>query len=322
MVEIIRREDVRPPWAGIAHTFGTELKGASSEEAIKAAGLDWTVEKRPIYLEGTDGQALEIPNKKALVRTDTLDTLSIVTNKYEPHQNIDSFRWMDKLVSDGLMTYEVAGRVGKGQKIWMLGKIGSSEVIKDELMNQYLLLVNPHDGNSWRALFTSVRAICCNMIAWAMREKIGDMFSFRHTGNIEAKLEEAQVIMSAAKEKFAAYDHFIQMTNRIQMDSAKMTDFVKYLFPEPKDIEKHKKTEARRETKRQDIIQLFENGIGQDNPAIRGTGWAAYNAVTEYVNHHRPVRNKEMAAERRFNNVAFGQNVLVQKATQFLLEAA
>lgn len=35
------------------------------------------------------------------------------------------------------------------------------------------------------------------------------------------------------------------------------------------------------------LKELFENGRGNEQPAVRGTWWAAYNAVTEFVTHHR-----------------------------------
>jgi hypothetical protein len=35
------------------------------------------------------------------------------------------------------------------------------------------------------------------------------------------------------------------------------------------------------------IVKLFEGGRGNDRPGVRGTVWAAYNAVTEYLAYER-----------------------------------
>ena len=35
------------------------------------------------------------------------------------------------------------------------------------------------------------------------------------------------------------------------------------------------------------VKSLYESGTGQDIPGVRGTLWAAYNAVTEFVDHER-----------------------------------
>lgn len=54
------------PW----HGLGTKLdKPATAKEAIKAARLDWEVEKKPIhYLDGEDKH--QIPDRFAVIRTD------------------------------------------------------------------------------------------------------------------------------------------------------------------------------------------------------------------------------------------------------------
>jgi len=314
---------IEPSWSKFAHTFGEELSGATSKEAIKAAGLDWQVEKRPIYMESViNGQAIQVPYYSAVVRTDNQEALGIVKNRYQIQQNSQAFDYLDSLVPEGLMKYEVAGQINGGRKIWILGKVGQSEIIKNDVVNQYLMLVNSHDGSSKLSVFyTTVRAICCNMIAWATREMIGHGISLTHTSQIEVRMDEAQEILGAAKEHFSTYEEFIKVASNIQMDSEKLNAFTKAVFPVPKDPEKSKRMETRRAKQRDQIVQLFENGIGMDIPGVAGTGWAAYNAVTEYVNHHRPVRGQANVEEKRFIGTAFGQHHLVQRATNFLLAA-
>jgi hypothetical protein len=41
---------------------------------------------------------------------------------------------------------------------------------------------------------------------------------------------------------------------------------------------------------RETFARIFETGIGLDMPGVTSTTWAAYNAVTEWVDHHRPTR--------------------------------
>lgn len=59
------------------------------------------------------------------------------------------------------------------------------------------------------------------------------------------------------------------------------------------------------ETKRRvfaEVTDLFEgNGMGSKLPGSRGTAWGAYNAVTEYLTHHRG-----RSDENRANNLWFG----------------
>ena len=47
----------------------------------------------------------------------------------------------------------------------------------------------------------------------------------------------------------------------------------------------------------------IENGRGIDLHDVRGTAWAAYNAVTEFVDHYRPVGRGTATAEQKTDDV-------------------
>ena len=74
---------------------------------------------------------------------------------------------------------------------------------------------------------------------------------------------------------------------------------VERLFPDPKeprtamtDPDAFTRWEAQvlaRRAARAKIEELRESGRGASLPESRGTLWGALNAVTEYVDHHRPV---------------------------------
>ena len=99
----------------------------TSGEAIKHAGLDYTVEKRPLFTLDTLNHSgltdliipeLKVPNFFATVRSDTDQFLGIVGNEYEIVQNKDAFSFFDAIVGggDGIL-YETAGALGNGERI-------------------------------------------------------------------------------------------------------------------------------------------------------------------------------------------------------------
>ena len=66
------------------------------------------------------------------------------------------------------------------------------------------------------------------------------------------------------------------------------------------------------------IQPLFEKGRGNDLPGVRGTWWAAYNAVSEYLTHERG-----RAADTRLDSLWFGQGAnLNGRALSVALEMA
>jgi phage/plasmid-like protein (TIGR03299 family) len=220
------------------------------------------------------------------------------------------------------MRYHVAGSLKEGAKIFLLGKIGSVDILPQDQVDKYILLVNTHDGSgSVRALFTAVRVVCENTVNVALREGKGQGLAVRHTGDIMAKIEQSKEIFGIAQRQFHQFEEFAKSTTRIQFDTKKLEDFTNAIIPSPKDPEVMKTTEARREKQRGKIIELFETGQGIEIPNVAGTGWAAFNAVTEYLNYHRPVRGKINQEEKRISQVMLDSPKILQRTTDFLIAA-
>lgn len=74
---------------------------------------------------------------------------------------------------------------------------------------------------------------------------------------------------------------------------------------------------------RQRLIRLFETGRGNAMEGVRGTLWAALNAVAEYVDHERPTRSGEggSAREKRLESSLWGSGArLKERAWRVALE--
>ena len=101
------------PW----HGLGQSVESApTSEDAIVAAGLDWKVEKKPIF----DAQGNQIDNYFANTRDKDNSVLGVVSGRYEIVQNEEAFSFTDSLVDAG-MKYSTAGSLRNGKCIWLLG---------------------------------------------------------------------------------------------------------------------------------------------------------------------------------------------------------
>src|SRR5437899_1521645 len=173
------------PW----HRLGTPVKEAfDAQTALKHGGLDFTVEK--VGIQTLDGAGIE--NRFALRRTDTKDVLGIVTDFYKPLQNREAFSFFDGVFGKGKARYEVAGVLGKGEKVWLLAKLpGDFTVGKQDLVGKWLLLTNGHDTcEPVRAKFTGIRVVCQNTLTAALRGTDSEI-RVQHIGNVPAKLELA-----------------------------------------------------------------------------------------------------------------------------------
>ncbi|HEV8003906.1 MAG TPA: DUF932 domain-containing protein [Planctomycetaceae bacterium] len=136
------------PW----HGLGTRLDNpATAEEAIDAADLNYDVALTPMTT--IDGQP--IPDRRAVVRSDSSSVLGVVGKSYQPVQNRQCFGFLDAVVGDGRLRYHTAGALGQGERVWMLAKLPDEIRVKDsdDVTEQFLLLSNSHDGSSSLRVF-------------------------------------------------------------------------------------------------------------------------------------------------------------------------
>jgi phage/plasmid-like protein (TIGR03299 family) len=265
----------KTPW----HGLGVALEQPpTAAEAIAAAGLQWEVEKQDIYLE--EGEE-PIEDWSAVVRQDTEAVLGVVGNTWRPLQNEEAFAFFDPFIQAGAAQYHTAGSLKEGRYVWVLAKLAGDpmQVAKDDLVERYLLLSNSHDGKAAiNVRFTPVRVVCWNTLTMAESDNASPFLRIRHKGNVQDTLRHVQGVVDVTNRTFAATLEQYRFLASRQVENLQqyIVDVLQVtLDPErpPRAIEP--------------IMALFEEGRGQDNKAIRGTYWAAYNAVTEFVDHQR-----------------------------------
>lgn len=304
------------PW----HALGTKLPApATAREAIQAAHLDYDVTLAALATIG----GIAVPNRKAVVRTDTDDVLGVVGNSYVPVQNRQAFAFLDAIVADGSLRYHTAGALRKGEKVWLLAKLPGQIRVRfsDDVSEKYLLLSNSHDGSSaLRVFFTSIRCVCANTLAMADREGRGDGIAVRHQGDLTSKIRQAREVLGIAARYFDDLENQFDLLARHYPSYAQVSGYFKALYPDPEEG-----NPARSQNVRDELLRLFENGKGQDIPEIKLTSWAMFNALTEYVDHHRPTRAKSEfdRAANRLDSSWFGSGArLKERAFRLAIEAA
>ena len=304
------------PW----HGLGTRLEEpATACEAIDAAGLNYLAELQDI--ETING--VPIPQRKAVIRSDSRDVLGVVGTSYVPVQNHQAFGFLDAIVADGGLRYHTAGALGKGERVWMLAKLPEDIRVKnsDDITEKYLLLSNSHDGSSsLRVHFTPIRVVCANTLAIAARNGRGHGVSIMHKGDLTAKVQQAQEVLGLAKRFYDDAEEEINRLARHYPSPRQLEEYFSQVYPDSPEGES-----TRTKNVRQEMLRLFEEGIGHDIPEIRHSTWTALNAVTEYVDHYRSTRGKTSAdrASNRLESAWFGSGArLKERAWELALQMA
>ena len=272
------------PW----HKLGTRLnEPATAEEAIEAAGLDFTVKLKPVRTT-VDRRSKTIPNTYATIRTDTGGILGVVGSRYQPIQNREAFTFFDSLVGENEAIYHTAGVLGKGERIWILAKLPDYiKVGKKDIVDKYLLLTNSHDGSSVvRAKLTPIRVVCNNTLSVALTGTEQEV-RIRHTASAVDKLEEAHKLLGLTNILYEQLDDIFNTMSLRKISEKQLIDYVKTLVPENPDAT----YQTRNENIRTSILDLHETGLGAD--MARGTMWGAYNAVAEYADHVQASKNPD-----------------------------
>ncbi|HLY10434.1 MAG TPA: DUF932 domain-containing protein [Planctomycetota bacterium] len=285
------------PW----HGLGVALDHpATAEEAMKAAGLDWTVE-----LVSATACGLPIPRAQAVVRSDRQEPLGIAGTRFQPIQNRVAFRFMDHLVGEGKAVYTTAGSLSGGRRVWMLARIpGDLWVTEEDNVGKYLLLVNPHyAGSSCLVFFTGIRAVCDNTVRAAISEAKGSMVRIRHAGDIDAQVEDARRVLGISLKYFDGFQEQAREFARLPLLNEHVARYFESVVPDPQGADP-----SRAKATRDRLLQLFETGKGNALPSVRGSLWAAVNAVAQFVDHERPTRtwSGESEALKRFESAQFG----------------
>ena len=71
----------------------------------------------------------------------------IVSDRYRIVQNEEAFQFTDDLLGEGV-TYETAGSLQGGKKVWMLAKLPEKYIIAGDEVTPYLVFFNSHHGCS------------------------------------------------------------------------------------------------------------------------------------------------------------------------------
>lgn len=276
------------PW----HNLGTILDSPpTTAEALIQAKLDWEVKAAPMYLN--DGT--EVEGQLCNYRTEGMKriTLGTVSPKYEILQNHEAFAPFDEALIGMGWTYETAGAIRDGRRIWILAKAPTEGDLGDnDVVENYGLLMNSHDGSTKvKFMPTNVRVVCNNTLSFALSK--GKNIAIKHTKGVKSRLEEVTKVIKTTNGKL---DEVIY--NYKRMKDLKKFDIVKYFESIEPRLSKRNDIEFNEVTKRkvpnkwkpmfESLNQKFHSGLGNKGESL----WDGFNAVTEHVDHSKALNDK------------------------------
>jgi len=293
----------------------------TSAEAIKHAGLNYTVEKRPLFTYDTENHTgdpdtdilipeIEVPDFYATVRTDTEDVLGVVGNDYEIVQNVNAFDFFDSIVGgkDGIL-YETAGALGKGERIFITAKLPDYiRIGRDDLIEQYLFLTTSHDGyGSITAAFTPIRVVCQNTLNAALRNH-SHSIKIRHTASAVDRLKQAHQLLGVTHLLASELEEVFNNWSRIRITDNAVKRLIQVAMAPNKEV-----LQNLQDGKLDELSTTYNNMVSsvmeyaltnptQQEVTTKGTLFGAYNAVTGYFQNVRNYKDDES----KFKSIMYG----------------
>lgn len=293
------------PW----HELGERVDEAlCSVDAMKLAGLNWSVIQKPIFTE----EGVEIQDFKANTRSKDDKVLGIVTNRYKVVQNSEAFEFTDNLLGNGVR-YETAGSLMEGKKIWLLAKLPEEYMIAGDKVESYLVFSNTHDGSGGiKVAITPVRVVCNNTLNLALHDA-KRIWSTIHVGDINKKLDEARKTLLYAEKYMYKLKVEGEVFRRIPLTDKKVMEYIEQLIPMPDNATKTQETNI--DILRTDMkLRYFE---APDLVDIPKNGWRFINAVSDFATHATPLRKTSSYKENMFIKTVEG-NPLIDKAFEII----
>ncbi len=296
------------PWHGLGVVVE---ESPTSKDALRLAGLNWSVEQRPI--QTVDGVPLN--GFKANVRSTDKKVLGVVTDKYKIVQNDEAFAFTDALLGEGI-TYETAGSLQEGRKVWLLAKLPHKYLISGDEVTPYLVFSNSHDGSgAIKVAMTPVRVVCNNTLNLALAEA-KRCWSTIHTGNLSGKLQDAKQTLLHADAYMQGLAKAFEELRKVKLTDRKVMGYIDILLPE---LDNPTPQQTR------NIVRLKEDMKARyfDAPDLKDVGKNGYrfiNAVSDFATHAKPIRMTRNYQENLFGRTMEG-NALIDRAYGMLRAA-
>ncbi|MDN3588224.1 DUF932 domain-containing protein [Pedobacter aquatilis] len=301
------------------HGLGTIVQDyPTSAEAMKFAGLDYTVEKRPLFtLDGSQMQIekelqgegiglnpqkdIAVPNYAATVRTDNDVVLGVVGKDYHVVQNVDAFTFFDSIVGGGDgIRYETAGALGKGERIFITAKLPDYiRVGKVDLIEQYLFLTTSHDGfGSITAAFTPVRIVCNNTLNAAMKTA-RNAIRIRHSSGASDRLSQAHTLMGISSKLGEQLGEIFNHWSKIRISDPEVKKLIQLAMAPNREVLAKLEQGIEDEASacyRNIVEDVYSYAMGNPSQTLdttKGTVFGAYNAVTGYFQNVRKFKDND-----------------------------
>lgn len=281
----------------------------TKDEAWELGGINWEVDLVPIEYNNLE------TDYNLVVRDKDDKVLSCVGEQFTPLQNRRLMDYMTDLVEDSDLGFESALSLKGGEIVAVCARRPEGITIAGEEYLNYLTGANWHNGTRQACMyFSNVRTVCRNTLNAGLYSA-PNVFKFRHTSNIEQRMQEARRILEVG---FKYNDELERIGNEMvlkPMNEREFNQFLKAAVPDPKKGKDYDDKLPVAIRTREGIKKVYKDTDDLDN--IRGSQWGALQALVAYNDHSINYRSPDT----RFEAAMLTQQETTQRGLNYLLKA-
>ena len=318
------------PW----HGLGNQLSPNQPLEIwAQQAGMDWRIESSNVsYMAQNErGQSIIMPfeEQRVLYRSDTHAPLSVVSQRYQEVQPKEILEFYRDLTEQSGFELETAGVLKGGKKFWALARTGQSTALKSkDVSNGYILLATACDGTlATTAQFTSIRVVCNNTLAIALRGQSSSagVVKVPHSTKFDAEKVKQQLGISVRAWDEHMYEmkqltqrKVSQQEARAYFDAVFNNSTMSISDPEENIIQFYRNVAQQVQEKKPEpngramnkALEMFNGqGRGADLSSAKDTAYGLLCSITEFVDHER----RAMSTDHRLDSAWFGAGAGVKQ---------
>jgi phage/plasmid-like protein (TIGR03299 family) len=255
-----------------------------------------------------------VPDRKAIVRSDTGRVLGIFGDAYQPHHYEE---WLVANVEDFLdddLQIGSAGLLRGGGVAWVNVEVPDTIVTPEGVaFRPFLLAATSLDGSLATTYGRAItNTVCDNTMTIAMEEHGGQRFKVRHSSKSLGKLKDARDALGII---YSAADDFSRQVRELVETPFRDGQFQSLLdaeVPFPKDPKKAAGATKKAEEKREFLFDLYR--FDARVKPWTGTAFGAWQAFNTFNQHENMVQKGTVREERNAWRDVNGQRSRIDAA--------
>lgn len=245
-----------------------------------------------------------IPERKAIVRSDTFETLGVFKDGYTPHQYPQWLVQNVKNLLDADLGIGSAGLLRNGAQAWVSVEVPESiSTPEGVVFRPNLIACTSFDGSLATTYKRVVQLVVCdNTLATGLSEK-GQQFKLKHTGQSGLKIAAARDALAIIHADAADFAAEVKRLCETPVTPKQWASTLNILVPSP-EADASARAVTLSQNKRDQLALLYAA-----DPRVapwKGTAFGVLQAFNTYTHHNQTVKGAARS-ERNMSNAITGK---------------